>query len=124
MGVTVGSRKLAGSTPASLAEMREWIGWRVDDVNGAALGRLQEVIAGEGGRPAWLVINEFRFGSGRRFWAPAREATGSGGRVWVPVERERVRGSAGLGALRHTPQAERRLRDHYGLGSGPGRRAA
>jgi hypothetical protein len=101
--------------PASLAEMRGWIGWRVDDVDGANLGRLQEVIAGEDGRPAWLVINEFRFGSGRRFWAPAREATGHGGRVWVPLTRDLVRGSAGLGAVHHTPQADRRLRGHYGI---------
>lgn len=100
--------------------MEGWIGWRVDDANGTALGRLQDVIADEEGRPAWLLINEFRFGSGRRFWAPAREATGSGGRVWLPVDRERVRGSAGLGAVRHTPQAERRLQRHYGIGTGRG----
>jgi hypothetical protein len=122
--MTVGSRKLAGSTPASLADMRGWIGWRVDDVNGAGLGRLQHVIAGDDGRPAWLVINEFRFGSGRRFWAPAREATGSGGRVWLPVARDLVRGSSGLGSATHTPQAERRLRDHYGLDGRRDHRAA
>jgi hypothetical protein len=121
--MTVGSRKLEGTTPASLSEMSGWIGWRVDDVNGAGLGRLQEVIAGDDGQPAWLVINEFRFG-GRRFWAPAREATGSGGRVWLPVPRDLVRGSAGLGAVRHTPQADRRLREHYGLARARKHRAA
>jgi hypothetical protein len=100
--------------PASLGEMRSWIGWRVDDVNGSGLGRLLEVI-GDGGAPAWLVISEFRFGDGRRFWAPAAEATGARGRVWVPFEAGLVRGTATLGAHRHSPQAERRLRLHYGL---------
>jgi hypothetical protein len=104
--------------------MQGWIGWRVDDVNGSGLGRLQEVIAGADGRPAWLVINEFRFGSGRRFWAPAAEATGSSGRVWLPVDHDLVYRSAGLGSAHHTPQAERRLREHYRLDSPRRRRVA
>lgn len=113
--MTVGSKKLAGGTAASLAEMREWIGWRVDDVNGHSLGRLQDVVPDADGRPGWLAINEFRFGGGGRFMAPAREATGTRGRVWLPLERGLVRSSSGLASARHTPQAERRLREHYGL---------
>jgi hypothetical protein len=94
--------------------MLEWIGWRVDDVNGSSIGRLHDVIADENGRPEWLAIKELRFGEGRRFFAPAREATGSRGRVWLPIERDFVRGSAGLGSPQRSPQAERRLRAHYG----------
>ena len=113
----VGSKKLGGATPASVAEMREWIGWRVDDVNGSGIGRLQEVHADDYGQPAWIVINEFRFGEGRRFTAPAREATGQSGRIWLPLDREFVRASAGLGLVSRSAQAERRLRAHYGLDS-------
>ncbi len=97
-----------------MKEMLDWVGWRVDDVNGASLGRLQDVLAGPDGRPEWLLINEFRFGD-RRFVAPAGEATGSRGRVWLPIERAKVRGTAGLGAPHRSPQAERRVRAHYGL---------
>jgi hypothetical protein len=94
--------------------MREWLGWRVDDVNGSSIGRLHDVIADENGRPDWLAIKELRFGEGRRFFAPAREATGSRGRVWLPIERDFVRRSAELGNPYRSPQAERRLRAHYG----------
>ena len=111
----VGSRRLAGATPANLAEMREWIGWRVDDVNGSSIGRLNDVIEDETGRPGWLAINELRFGEGRRFIAPAREASGSRGRVWLPIDRAVVRGSAELGNPLRSPQAERRLRAYYGV---------
>ena len=117
----VGSKRLAGATPANLAEMREWIGWRVDDVNGSSIGRLNDVLADEDGRPDWLAIAELRFGDGRRFIAPAREASGSSGRVWLPLERAVVRGSAELGNPQRSPQAERRLRAHYGVAD---RRAA
>jgi hypothetical protein len=102
-------------------EMREWIGWRVDDVNGSAIGRLSDVIADDAGRPEWLAINELRFGTGRRFFAPAREATGSARRVWLPLDRRFVRSSAELGNPVRSPQALRRLRAHYGAA---GRRAA
>ncbi len=102
--------ELAGGKAAGLEQIRNWIGWRVDDLNGGGLGRLESVIPTPDGRaPMWLVINEFRFGRGRRFIAPARDAIGSSGRVWLPYEAERVRGSVGLGAAVHTPQAERRL---------------
>ena len=101
--------------------MREWIGWRVDDVNGSSIGRLSDVIADDSGRPEWLAINELRFGTGRRFFAPARDATGSAGRVWIPLDRAFVRGSADLGNPVRSPQAVRRLHAHYGAGR---RRAA
>ena len=101
--------------------MREWIGWRVDDVNGSSIGRLNDVIADDNGRPLWLAINELRFGEGRRFIAPAGEASGSSGRVWLPIERHVVRGSADLGNPLRSPQADRRLRSYYSVS---GRRAA
>lgn len=104
-----------------MKEMLEWVGWRVDDVNGSSLGRLQDVLPDTDGRPEWLLINEFRFGEGRRFTAPARDATGSRGRVWVPLGRAKIRATADLGAPHRSPQAERRVRAHYGL---PPRHAA
>lgn len=108
---------------AALADAREWIGWRVDDVNGSWLGRLEDVIADEDGElAAWLVVNEFRFGQGRRFFVPAIDATAGGGSVYVPFDRDLVVRSAGLGSARHTPQAERRLRLHY-LSDRPSRAA-
>lgn len=108
------AHSLAGSKPLSLEEVRSWLGWKVDDLNGSLIGRLEDVIADETGtRPAWLVINEFRFGRGRRFVAPAYDASGSGGRVWLPLDREFIQGSAGMAGVRHTPQAERRMQEYF-----------
>lgn len=108
--------QLAGSSPASLSEAAGWIGWAVDDVHGSRIGRLADVISDAQGRlPDWLVVNELRFGRGRHFLVPAADATGTGGRVWVPYPRKQVQQSAGLGWARRTSQAERRLRKHYGL---------
>ncbi len=101
-----------------MREIQGWVGWVVDDVNGSAIGRLQDVIAGADGRPAWLILNEFRFGEGRRFTAPARDATGSRGRVWLPLPRHKVRATARLGLPHRSAHAERDLRLHYGLPEG------
>ncbi len=116
------AHRLYGAGRPTAAEIRGWIGWRLDDVNGSGLGRLEGLIPDQGDVPAdWLAVNEFRFGRGRRFFVPAGEAVGSGGRVWVPYERARVLGSTGRGAAHHTPQAERRLQEYW---AGTVRRAA
>jgi hypothetical protein len=114
--------RLQGAVRPTLEEFRAWIGRRVDDVDGSGLGRLEGLIPDQAERDVdWLVVNEFRFGRGRRFFVPAGEAVGGGGRVWVPYDRALVLGSAGRGATHHTPQAERRLQEYW---AGAVRRAA
>ncbi len=104
---------LGGPRAPSLAEVETWIGWRVDDVHGCMIGRVESILQEPSGRPTWLVVSEFRFGEGRRFMIPARDAVGGSGRVWSPHGRERIRATAGMVGTRFTPQADRRLTSHY-----------
>ena len=67
--------ELRGGRAPSPDELESWIGWRVDDPDGAMLGHVESVIGdGEGG-VAWLVVAEFRLGDGRRFRIPAHDFT-------------------------------------------------
>ena len=102
-----------GPRAPSLDEVESWIGQRVDDVNGGMIGRVESILQEPSGRPAWLVVSEFRFGEGRRFMIPARDAVGGSGRVWSPHPRERIRATAGMVGTSFTPQANRRLTSHY-----------
>lgn len=95
------------------AELEGWLGWRVDDVNGSMIGRVERVLADRSGVPAWIVVSEFRLGEGRRFVIPVADAVGGGGRVWSPHPRERIRASARISGPLISPQADRRLRAHY-----------
>jgi hypothetical protein len=96
-----------------LAEVETWIGWRVDDVHGSTMGRVESIRLDAEGRPMWLVVGEFRFGEGRRFVIPAGDAVGDSGRVWSPHLRERIRATATMVGERFTPEADRRLLSHY-----------
>jgi len=110
---TTNSTVLGGPRAPTMSEVQSWIGWRVDDVHGCMIGRVESIIQESPGSPAWLVVGEFRFGEGRRFMIPARDAVGGSGRVWSPHPRERIRATAGMVGTRFTPQADRRLTSHY-----------
>jgi len=98
----------------SLEEAEGWIGWRVDDLNGSMVGHVERIVETESGEPAWLVITEWRLGDGRRFYVPAYDAVGGGGRVWSPHPRSIVRQSCRLaGPGTFTSQSDRILRTHY-----------
>ncbi len=94
-------------------QLERWIGWRVTDVNGSAIGHVESILRDEGGQPSWLIVSEFRFGDGRRFVIPVRDAVGGGGHVWSPHPREHIRLTARITGPRVTRQAYRRLRAHY-----------
>ncbi len=114
---------LGAARPPDLAEVETWIGWRVDDVHGSMIGRVESIRLDPDGRPLWLVVSEFRFGEGRRFVIPAGDAVGGSVRVWSPHPRERIRATAGMLGARFTPQADRRLVSHYVGPAGAGRAA-
>jgi hypothetical protein len=97
----------------SLIECEEWLGWRVDDINGSMMGRMEKVLLDENGDPVWIVVSEFRLGEGRRFVIPVADAVGGGGRVWSPHPRQQIRMSARIAGPLISPQAARRLRAHY-----------
>lgn len=96
--------------------METWIGFRVDDLNGAVIGELEQVVVDESERPAWLLVNESGSSRGRRFAIPAVDAVNCGDRVWSPHLRNVIRSTAELAADRD-PDADVRLRAHYFSGS-------
>jgi hypothetical protein len=114
---------LGGPRCPDLAEVETWIGWRVDDVHGSVIGRVEAIRLDADGRPLWLIVSEFRFGEGRRFAIPAGDAVGGSGRVWSPHRRERIRATAKTVGAGLTPQDDRRLLSHYVGGAGADRAA-
>lgn len=106
--------ELRGGNKPSLNEALGWIGSRVDDIYGAAIGRLEDVWIDPGtGAPRWLLVKEGRFG-GRSTLVPFGDATAGAGHVWVPYERDVVREAPQIepGAPL-TQQVEATLRNHY-----------
>jgi hypothetical protein len=69
-----------------------WVGSRLDEIGGAGVGKVEgvyvDVVTGE---PEWLLARIGRFG--RTALVPARYAVEAAGRVWVPWEREILRGA-------------------------------
>lgn len=83
--------------PPSRAEASSWIGWELDEVRGAPLGRVHAVyFDAESGDPTWLIAAlEERGGLlGRRrailVALPLRDCAGAAGRVWTAHGREPV----------------------------------
>jgi hypothetical protein len=109
------THRLYGATKPGLTEAREWIGSRVTDNLGSGLGRLEDVwVDADTGDPAWLLLREGRFASGRYKLVPFDGATAGGGQVWLPYERDVVRSSPEIGEQEIlTAALGERLRAHY-----------
>ena len=105
------------------AEAQTWIGWRLDELGGAAVGKVDGFFVDEEtGRPEWLVVRLGHFG--QQGLVPAREAVGVPGRVWVPYAREAIKAARRAGAKSPlTREAELELLKHFGAGGNAGRAA-
>jgi sporulation protein YlmC with PRC-barrel domain len=106
--------ELRGGSKPSLNEALGWIGSRVDDINGVAIGRLEDIwIDPATGEPRWLLVKEGRFG-GRSTLVPFDDAVPGDGHVWIPYERDVVREAPQVEpAVPLTQQVEMTLRNHY-----------
>jgi PRC-barrel domain len=105
------------------AEAQTWIGSRLDEIGGAAVGKIDGFfVDADTGRPEWLVVRLGRFG--QQGLVPAREAVGVPGRVWVPYAREAIKGAPKAGTKSPlTREAELDLLKHFGAGGNAGRTA-
>ena len=96
-----------------------WNGFRVDDVYGARVGKVEDIyVDSETNRAEWLVAKLGRF-SDHHALIPLADAVVGAGHVWVPYERDLIRRSpvASTGAPLSQAQ-ESTLLAHYGIAAG------
>lgn len=107
---------LRGGGKPSLSDALGWIGSRVDDLRGAAVGRLEDVWVDPGtGAPRWLLVERGGLGAGATL-LPFEDAAADGGRLWIPYERDVVLSAPEVEAGSPlTQHAEAELRRHYAM---------
>jgi hypothetical protein len=60
------TNELRGSTLPNLREALGWVGYRVDDLYGANVGRLEDIwVDPRDGTPRWILVREARRFGGR-----------------------------------------------------------
>ena len=119
-----GEAASGAETELSLEEVKGWSGYKLDDLTGHAVGKVEGVYVDESsGRPEWLLARMGRFG--HHCLLPARDAVAAAERVWVPYTRDQIRK-----APRTEPNQplerdrEQALLEHYGIGSSEAGRGA
>jgi hypothetical protein len=112
----------AASRP-SIEEVRSWIGFRVDEVSGVGVGRVEGLfLDARSGEPEWLLVRRGRMGT--CCVVPARETVGAAGHVWAPWDRDTIRSSSDVDpGAPLTVGDELELCAHYGIGEGIARAA-
>jgi hypothetical protein len=104
-----------------LNEALSWIGFRVDDVYGARVGKVEDIyVDHDRGTPHWILTKMGRFGDSHAL-IPLLDAVAGAGHVWVPYEKDLIRRAPqiAIGA----PVAQERealLCAHYGVMSSRG----
>jgi hypothetical protein len=112
----------AASRPSS-EEARAWVGFTLDEMSGAGIGRVEGVyVDATDRRPEWLLVRRGRLG--QCCLVPARVAVGVAGHVWAPWDRATIRTSSEIEpGTPLTVGEELELCAHYGIGEGVGRAA-
>lgn len=107
----------ADAEPLTLAEAQGWQGFKLDDLSGATVGKVEGIYVDEqSGEPEWLLARMGRFG--HHCLVPARDAVGAVGHVWVPYTRDQIRKAPRMEPGRPLEQqAETALLEHYGVGT-------
>jgi hypothetical protein len=108
-----------------------WVGWELDEVDGAPVGRIQAVyVDSESGTPAWLIAALDQGGGilGRRraipVAVPLRDCAGAAGRVWTAHARDPLREAPIVDPTRPLlREHEIAICGHYGIGEEIGRAA-
>jgi hypothetical protein len=105
--------KPAGTAPAPLKEALGWIGFRVDDMNGSRVARVEGIyVDAEDGEPVWAVVKLGRIGKVTAI--PYADCADGPGRIWVAQGRKTVRGAPPIDPGQPlTRELEMNLYDHY-----------
>jgi hypothetical protein len=113
-----------GAALPTLTEAVGWIGFEVDEIDGARVGRVQGVFTdASSGEPTWLIVALGRRGA-KKAAVPLRDCAAGAGRVWT------VHGRDVLRTVPAVDPARPLLREHelaicryYGTGEKVGRAA-
>lgn len=107
----------------SLEDVREWEGYRVDEVSGHSVARVEGFFVDqESGEPAWVLLKLGRFG--KVVPVSIRECAAAAGRVWVPHDREVIRDAPAIDPeMPLNKEQERLVLDYYGIPEDIGRGA-
>lgn len=107
----------------SLEDVREWEGYRVDEVSGHSVARVEGFFVDqESGEPAWVLLKLGRFG--KVVPISIRECAAAAGRVWVPHDREVIRDAPAIDPeMPLNKEQERLVLDYYGIPEDIGRGA-
>jgi len=93
-------------------EVLAWVGFKVTDENGHAVGKVEDVYAVEG-NPEWILVKHRR---SHHFLAPLAEAIGGNDQVFLPFDKETIESAP---EVEHGAPASEQViaaaRIHYGL---------
>jgi hypothetical protein len=109
--------------PPGADEVVEWIGYRVDDIAGQSVARVQGfMVDADSGEPTWLSVKLGRFGKSVPLLV--RECAAAAGRIWTPHDREVIREAPAVDPeLPLTRDQEMQVLAYYGVPEGIGRAA-
>jgi hypothetical protein len=112
----------SGALPP-LKEALGWIGFRVDDLNGSRVARVQSVyVDAEDGKPVWVIVKVGRFG--KVTVLPYTDCADGPGRLWIAYPRKVIRGAPAVDPGQPlTREHELELCDHYLIRRDRGRAA-
>jgi len=104
-----------------LTEALSWIGFRVDDVYGARVGKVEDIyVDHDTGAPHWILAKMGRFSDSHAL-IPLLDAVAGAGHVWVPYEKDLIRRAPQVAAgMPVTQEREAELCAHYGVMSSRG----
>jgi hypothetical protein len=107
----------------SLEQALRWVDDGIDDLSGSGVGRVGAIfVDAKGGEPVWVIAKLGRFG--KAVAIPVHDCAAVAGRVWVPHEREVVRGAPSVDPDQpFAREHELAICAHYGIHEGHGRAA-
>lgn len=99
----------------SAEEASAWVGARVDEIDGTAVGRIESLLVdAEDGAPTWFVIRRGRLG--HRSAVPVEFVAPGVGHVWTPFSRETIQSAPEVSRDQGLSRAlERELAAHFGI---------
>jgi len=108
----------------SAVEVRSWIGYPVDDLDGSGVGQVHGLfVDADSGEPSWLIVRQGRV-RGTLVAVPLRDCAAGAGRAWIAHGRETIRNAPVVDPSRPLlREHELTICAHFGIGERVGRAA-